>query len=63
MLAAAARAHAACDGRQYCLPDDAKRLFCPVARHRVLLSASAEMEGTSADTILEEVLRQVPAPR
>lgn len=63
VLAAAARALAACEGRDFTLPDDVKRLFFPVARHRVLRTASAEMEGTTLDTLLQEVAERTPAPR
>ena len=45
MLAGAARARAALDGRDYVIPDDVKALAPAVLRHRVLLSAAAEIEG------------------
>jgi MoxR-like ATPase len=63
MLAAAARAQAACEGRDYTLPDDVKQLFAPVARHRVTRTPTAEMEGRDLDSILEEVVSRVQAPR
>ena len=63
MLAAAARAHAACDGRNYVVPDDVKALFLPVARHRVIITPAAEMEDLRADAIVQQVAAQVPAPR
>lgn len=63
MLAAASRAAAACEGRDYVVPDDIKRLFVPAARHRVLLGTTAEMEGLTPDAILEEIVASVAAPR
>jgi MoxR-like ATPase len=63
MLAAAARANAACEGRDYTLPDDVKELFTSVARHRVIRTPTAEMEGRELDAILEEVVSRVQAPR
>ncbi len=63
MLAAAARANAACEGRDYTLPDDVKVLFTAVARHRVTRTPTAEMEGRELDSILEEVVSRVQAPR
>ena len=45
MLAAAARARAALDGRDYVIPDDVKALALPALRHRVILSPAAEIEG------------------
>lgn len=63
MIAAAARANAACDGREFAVPDDVKTLFVQASRHRVVLAPAAEMEDLTADEVLREVLVQVPAPR
>jgi MoxR-like ATPase len=63
MLATAARALAALDGRDYVIPDDVKALFLPALRHRVVLTPAAHIEGTNPDTILRQVLERVPAPR
>ena len=63
MLAAAARASAALQGRDFVIPDDVKLLALPVLRHRVILSPSAEIEGLTTDRVLREILDQVPAPR
>ena len=63
MLAAAARAYAALAGRDFVIPDDVKTLALPVLRHRVILSASAEIEGLSADRIVSEILDRTAAPR
>ena len=63
MLAAAARASAALQGRDFVIPDDVKQLALPVLRHRVILSPGAEIEGLTTDRVLREILDQVPAPR
>ena len=63
MLAAAARAYAALQGRDFVIPDDVKMLAIPVLRHRVMLSPSAEIEGLRSDRILGEILDQTTAPR
>ena len=63
MLAAATRASAALQGRDFVIPDDVKLLALPVLRHRVILSPSAEIEGLTTDRVLREILDQVPAPR
>jgi len=63
MLAAAVRAFAVLQGRDFAIPDDVKVLALPVLRHRLTLSPSAEIEGLSADRILREILDQTPAPR
>src|SRR3954463_741938 len=63
MLAAASRAAAVLEGREFVIPDDVKGLFKPLLRHRVVLAPSAEVDGLGADQVLEQVLAQVPAPR
>jgi MoxR-like ATPase len=63
MLAAAVRAFAVLQGRDFVIPDDIKLLALPVLRHRLTISPSAEIEGLTADRILREVLDQTPAPR
>jgi MoxR-like ATPase len=63
MLAVAARARAVLDGRDYALPDDVKQLAAPVLRHRVVLAAGAELDGTTADDVVRKLLDAVPAPR
>ncbi|HEX2559573.1 MoxR family ATPase [Phenylobacterium sp.] len=63
MLALAARAHAALDGRDYVIPDDVKRLALPALRHRVILSPAAEIEGRRADDVIAGLIDQVEAPR
>ncbi len=63
MLALAARARAALEGRDYVIPDDVKALALPALRHRVILSPAAEIEGRSVDEILSRLIEQVDAPR
>jgi MoxR-like ATPase len=63
MLAAAARALAALQERDFVIPDDIKSLALPVLRHRVILSPGAEIEGLTADRVLGEILDQTAAPR
>jgi MoxR-like ATPase len=63
MLALAARARAALDGRDYVLPDDVKTLALPALRHRVILSPAAEIEGRRADEVIQALIDQTEAPR
>jgi MoxR-like ATPase len=63
LLASAARARAALEGRDYVIPDDVQSLLVPCLAHRVLLSSSAEIEGLKAETVIQQVLEIVPAPR
>ncbi len=63
MLAAAARAHAALDGRDYVIPDDIKALILPALRHRVILSPAAEIDGRKVDDVVAALVETVEAPR
>ena len=62
-IAAASRARAALDGRDFVIPDDVKTLARPALRHRVILSPAAEIEGRSTDETLAALIDQTPAPR
>ena len=62
-IAAASRARAALDGRDYVVPDDIKALSLPALRHRVILSPAAEIEGRTTDDTLLEIIEQTAAPR
>ena len=63
MLATAARAWALLQGRDYVIPDDVKHPAQPTLRHRLVLAPGAEIEGTTTESALRQVLDQVPAPR
>ena len=62
-IAAATRAKAALEGRDYVVPDDVKSLSLPALRHRVILSPAAEIEGRTTDDTLIEIIEQTAAPR
>ena len=59
----AARAEAYLCGRDFVTPDDVKSLSFPVLRHRVVLTAEAEVEGRSSDEELSALLETLEAPR
>ncbi|MCW5801522.1 MAG: MoxR family ATPase [Deltaproteobacteria bacterium] len=63
MLTTAARAYAALHGRDYVLPDDVKVLAVPALRHRVVLAPGAEIEGLTTETVVRQILEQLPVPR
>jgi len=63
VLAAAARARAALDGRDYAIPDDVKALALPLLRHRVILSAAAQIDGKRVEAVVADLVAQVEAPR
>lgn len=58
-----ARAGAMLDQRDFVVPDDVKAVARPVLRHRIQLSPEREIDGASADSLLDELLADVPAPR
>jgi MoxR-like ATPase len=62
-LLSTAKAWAWLSGRDYVTPDDVKALARPTLRHRVAVRPEAELEGVTADGVLDTVLASVPAPR
>jgi len=58
-----ARTLAAFHGRDYAVPDDVVELALPALRHRVILSAEAEVEGHSINEVLTDMIRSVEVPR
>jgi MoxR-like ATPase len=62
-LMTVSKAVAAMDGRDYVVPDDIKASARPVLRHRILLKPEADLEGMTADQVVEEVLRAVEVPK
>lgn len=57
------RVMAACQGRDFVVPDDVKELALPVLRHRIRLHPEAEIEGVNVDDVIREILESVEAPR
>ena len=62
-LLSTARAWAWLSGRAFVTPDDVKALARPTLRHRVAVRPEAELEGVTADGVLDGVLASVPVPR
>lgn len=62
-LARAGRVQALVEGRDFVTPDDIQQVARPVLRHRIQLSADAEIEGQTPETVLGRLLEQVEAPR
>ena len=62
-LLASAKAWAWLSGRDFLTPDDVKALARPTLRHRISLRPEAELEGVTADGVLDSVLATVPVPR
>ena len=58
-----AKARAVVEGRDYAVPDDVFQIALPALRHRVALTAEAEVEGQKVDELLTELIRSVEVPR
>ena len=63
MLLHAAKAWAWLSAKGFVTPDDVKAMARPTLRHRVLLRPEVELEGGTADGVLEGILATVPVPR
>jgi MoxR-like ATPase len=65
MLLRAAQASAYIDGRDYCLPDDFKKLVLPVFAHRVVVSSryvSTQRKSAQSESILSEIVDSIRVP-
>jgi MoxR-like ATPase len=63
MLLHASKAWAWLSGRDFLTPDEVKGVARPCLRHRILVRPELEIEGASADAILDGILATVPTPR
>ena len=61
-LMRAGQALAALRDRDYVLPDDVKSLAVPVLAHRLILKEEERLRGEIQETLLEEIVRQIPVP-
>jgi MoxR-like ATPase len=57
-----AKALALFDGREFVLPEHIQALAVPVLAHRMLLEPQARFAGSSAATLVSEILREVRVP-
>ena len=58
-----AKAWAWLSGRPYVTPDEVKAIAKPALRHRIGLRPEVELEGVTADGVLDGLLASVPVPR
>lgn len=58
-----ARTLAAARGRDYAIPDDVVEIVLPALRHRVIMTAEAEVEGLKVDEQLRQLVRSIEVPR
>jgi MoxR-like ATPase len=62
-LVQGARTLAAFYGRDYAVPDDVVQIALPALRHRVVLTAEADVEGQRVDDLLRALINSVEVPR
>jgi MoxR-like ATPase len=58
-----AKAFAAVNGRDFVTPEDIKFVALPVLRHRIVLTPDKEMEGVTADEVVQQIIDKVEVPR
>ncbi|HLT17073.1 MAG TPA: MoxR family ATPase [Acidimicrobiales bacterium] len=63
MLLHVAKAWAWLVGRPFLTPDEVKAMAKPTLRHRVQVRPEVELEGVTADAVLDGILATVPVPR
>lgn len=61
-LTRCARIWAAADGRAYVVPDDVKDLAVAVLAHRITLTPEATFDGATPESLIAQVLEDVPSP-
>ncbi|MGN0709286.1 MAG: AAA family ATPase [Anaerovoracaceae bacterium] len=61
-IARLAQSWAMMNRRDYVVPEDVADIFNDTARHRIIMSPKAQMDGKSADDILSGILERVPLP-
>jgi MoxR-like ATPase len=59
----ASKAWAWLAGRDFVTPDEVKAVVKPTFRHRLMLRPEVELEGATADGVLDGILAAVPVPR
>ena len=58
-----AKANAAIKGRDFVTPEDIVEMAPHVLRHRIILTPEKEMEGITADDLIETMLKAIEVPR
>ncbi len=59
----AAKATAAIRGRDFVTPEDIVEMAPHVLRHRIILTPEREMEGITADDLIDNILKSIEVPR
>lgn len=59
----ASKANAAIKGRDFVKPEDILEMAAPVMRHRIILTPEKEMEGTTPDELVKNIITSIEVPR
>jgi MoxR-like ATPase len=59
----ASKALAAMNGRDFVTPDDIKKIAPSVLKHRIMLTPEREMEGITADKVVQQIIETIEIPR
>lgn len=59
----ASKALAAINGRDFVTPDDIKKVSSPILCHRVILTPEREMEGFTAEKVVQQIMETIEIPR
>jgi MoxR-like ATPase len=59
----ASKALAAMRGRDFITPDDIKKVAEPILCHRIILTPEREMEGFTAEKIVQQIVDSIEVPR
>jgi MoxR-like ATPase len=59
----ASKAMAAIHGRDFITPDDIKKVAYPILGHRVILTPEREMEGITAEKVVQQIVESIEVPR
>jgi MoxR-like ATPase len=59
----AARVLASLRERAFVTPDDIKELAYPILRHRLIRKPETEIEGTTVEQVIDQLLASVEVPR
>jgi MoxR-like ATPase len=63
MLLVASKAWAYLERKEFVTPDDVKAVLKPAWRHRIVLRPEVELEGATADSVLDGLVARVAVPR
>ena len=58
----AGKVWAAMQGRNFVTPDDIQEIAVPILAHRLLLKSEAQLDNTTPEKVVQDLLKEVPVP-